>query len=334
MPTYNISSSTDLVLPLEPGVFTVSLDGTVVYSGKIADLSSPTTDVNISPILRNFVSPFFVAGSIGFDTSVRPNSTQIRTFTVNSSNRADTITMYYDYSYRDIVYSGASVLSNPINGHFDYRQMFPFTAVQPTSSGVFTLKVTDPSYGNKQRLPSFYNIANTGKNIGTVNITGIKSTTSTVELFIGNSAARYSKSTCGEYCLYYINASGGWDAFLLESPVTISYTTPRETYSTTAARVTPFIGSSTVPSRDTSTIIHDIEKRYLATTGWLTDSQSSNFCLNLLQTPDCYIHNLSTGVITSCYIESDEIAIKSRRNLNGKLLSYQFTIVESHTRSR
>lgn len=135
----------------------------------------------------------------------------------------------------------------------------------------------------------------------------------------------YNGNYCGDMALYYLNANGGWDSFLIEGAVK-----QKDKYE---------IGEYD-KSFDNTTLDFErtryqnvIATSYELHTGWLTDAESARLAKHLLGSNQVYAHNLKTDRIFPVVITDTEAEYKTHRS-EQKLVSYTINITESQSKIR
>ena len=132
-----------------------------------------------------------------------------------------------------------------------------------------------------------------------------------------NGKSYYTVTACdGEYGMYYLNSTGGMDAFL---------------YQGKCKRTDNYAQYEYYRDYDTGTIdpgrnryVTEITPSWELHTGWLTEDQAANMVLNLFPSTQVYIHDLAEGRIMPVVITDTKAEYKTRRN-NGKQL-IQYTV--------
>lgn len=143
---------------------------------------------------------------------------------------------------------------------------------------------------------------------------------------IVNSAITYECRYCGDIALYYVNAYGGWDAFLIEG---------------VCKKVDNLTEYTLNRSFDNTTIQFE-KKRYMVEinpswelhTGWLTDEESERLARHLISSPTVYMHNLKEDKIIPVNITNTTAEYKTFKNNEKKMIGFTITVQQSQTRIR
>lgn len=129
-----------------------------------------------------------------------------------------------------------------------------------------------------------------------------------------------------DYVLYYLNARGGWDAFVIEGKVIkkdnfTQYTTDR-------------VFNNTTYDFECYRYISEIKTSYELSTGLMNDAESKNFAKNLVGSNKVYLHNVNEGWIRPVIIDDKSVTYQTYENNNGKFSVYKINITESQSKIR
>lgn len=131
---------------------------------------------------------------------------------------------------------------------------------------------------------------------------------------------------CNEYAIYYLNAKGGWDAFLFEGKCIkkdqITQYTTDKTFNNTTIEF------------ENNRYVSEIKTSYELSTGLLSDGQSENFAKNLIGSNKCYLHNLKTGEIKPVVITDNSVTYQTYQNNNKKFAVYKLQVSDSQMKIR
>lgn len=131
---------------------------------------------------------------------------------------------------------------------------------------------------------------------------------------------------CSDYVLYYLNARGGWDAFVPEGKCQkkdglTTYTTDRAFDNTTY-------------EFETNRYVSEIKTSYELITGLLTDVQSERLAKHLIGSNKVYLHNVSEGWIRPVVIDDKAVTYQTYENNGKKLSVYKINVTESQMKIR
>ena len=138
---------------------------------------------------------------------------------------------------------------------------------------------------------------------------------------------QYTRYVCGaEYALYYLDARGGWDAFLIEGNSVRTDKIGRHQYNKT-------YNNQTI-EYEKNTYISEIETSWKLTTGILDDEQGHKLCWNLLSSNRVYLHDLKADKIVPVVITNSQNVYNTYKNSDQQPIQYQIEVVESQTKLR
>ena len=241
--------------------------------------------------------------TLGVSTCCQPQSFSIERSSDGSTwINVSTDTFLPDWSYLATpasIYKGAR-----INDHFHPQMILFYTATGSTTVNLFINR------GNG-------NVNVTSESVTSAGGTVIFPLTSATPPFKSAGIGSYVWATlndCARYALYYRNAFGGWDSFLIEGSVTESTDPTRWTRRIEAAN------NTTPIPRMESNYASEIVRRWSCETGWLTDDESSRMW-HLLESTDVWIHDFAQDRILPVVID-EGYQFKNRRNQGRKLVKY------------
>ena len=140
-------------------------------------------------------------------------------------------------------------------------------------------------------------------------------------------ATFYNNDICGaEYALYYLNARGGWDAFVIEGDSTRTDKVDRHQYNKT-------YNNQTI-EYEKNTYISEISTSWKLNTGLLDDGQAHKLCWHLLSSNRVYLHDLNADKIIPVVITNTQNIYNTYRNNDKQPVQYEINITESQTKLR
>lgn len=127
---------------------------------------------------------------------------------------------------------------------------------------------------------------------------------------------------CARYCLYYVNALGGWDSFLIRGTVKERDAITRTEYERRAPS-SLFVGNVQKRGREvlTLTATRALEMH----TGWLTDDEASRM-YHLTESVSVYVHDLETDIVYAAVMVNSTHEEKSYKKNGNRLVSYQLDV--------
>lgn len=137
----------------------------------------------------------------------------------------------------------------------------------------------------------------------------------------------YTRNVCGaEYALYYLNARGGWDSFLIEGNSQRTDKIKRHQYNKT-------FNNQTI-DYEKNTYISEIETSWKLNTGILDDEQAKKMCWHLLSSNKVYLHDLVNDIIKPVVITNTQNVYNTYKNSNKQPIQYEIDVTESQTKLR
>lgn len=120
-------------------------------------------------------------------------------------------------------------------------------------------------------------------------------------------------NTCAEWVVYYVNAYGGWDSFIIEGNVSERDDLKRYNISTEYNNATE--------QRGKRNYVNELTKVYTLHTGWLTDDESSRMH-HLLNSTNVYLGNLNDGRIIPVVLTGNTTDYKTYKGNGNRLVDY------------
>jgi hypothetical protein len=131
---------------------------------------------------------------------------------------------------------------------------------------------------------------------------------------IGSTTYNVVQNTCNRYALYYINAYGGWDPYLIQGKSTqhddIAHNTRLVEYD-----------NSQEAARGIFEYVNELQRNYTLLTRWMNDAESARVH-HLLESPLVYLHDLETGDMVAVILTGEECPFKNYNNSGHKLVNY------------
>ena len=196
------------------------------------------------------------------------------------------------------------VLSDPIRKGYDRRQYIVYSFYNALTSSGFGMNVYFKQGINSTRVYSSLN----GRTEYTTFLTA-PSGYDTVEI-LGNEYPIID--TCCKYCLYYQNALGGWDSFLIHG-------NDKRTDKITSYKYIKAVDNTT-KAFGTKKYLNVIQPTYKLYTDWMNDDEASRM-YHLLESTEVYLHNLEDGTIIPINLTNSNCEFKTFTN-NGKKKFY------------
>lgn len=141
------------------------------------------------------------------------------------------------------------------------------------------------------------------------------------------------KSTCNNYCFYYINERGGWDTYAIRGKGIqkdkLNNYTYKQNYVNELQRtgVTPFFNFGT------TLYAKDIKETWECSTGWINEDDSKRIT-SLLNSPLVFLHDFENDIVTPVIVTNSFSEHKTHRNQNRKLIQYTINVESSQEKYR
>jgi hypothetical protein len=287
----------------------ISADGEVVYQCKLTSPpGSKEMSMNINHIVKDYLS-----SKINFNRLTRIYQQPMfkRTFELSAftQNGVRTVTRYNDWSYESRQPSDyCESLSSPLSNIVDPRQILFSTIakVGDGEAGECYLDYCDkgmclrPLYAIPSPCVTFaYPLKDVSENVKIDILHDREDAAITYQV----------KKTCADYCLYYLNAYGGYDHLLIKGTVL-------RTDSYARTEITKDVSNATL-SHGKQCITTDITPKWRLNTDYLTDEQWAK-THHLLGSTHVLLHNLATDEIIPVVITSSAAEFKTYRNQGNK----------------
>lgn len=302
------------------GTLTYSLkDGeNIIFTGRSHNVSDTNTyTIPFSSIARDYVDARI---TLDLSKTVQDEVTYSRTITVLGVSPTREYLIYNDYSYEDVEVSVGRpfVLSRPLSNVVDPRQ-YLFCTVANLSGVACSVAI-------KQGIMMLASAAVANCRTFTLPLSkeeylGMKVTTSGVSVNMVYDVLE----TNADYCLYYLNAYGGYDHLLIKGNSLMS-----ESYTRTEVRRNEL---NTTLKHNRDIIATDIVRKWQLHTDYLSDEQWA-LTHHLLGSPHIFLHNLNTGDVVPVVITAHQADWKTYRNQGNRKSNLTIEVEEARTRVR
>ena len=297
--------------------FRITKDGVVIYTGK-ASLRPGAVYANVR---INDICADHLTQSLPTLTDRAWSAADIPTFVVQALvggvwTNYGTVYFYPDWSY-DYGFTGDG-LSFPINGRVDKRMWIfasvlekssPLTANYRKSDGTTSIRsaTISPSPGTGTAAFKVNALANTVR----ITVNGVN---------------HYVVTECAKYALYYVNAYGGWDQFLIEGTTVESDSAERFN------REMEYDNTQLV-NRGRENYLNEVTKSWTFNTGLLNDDEASRMH-HLLGSCLIYLFDIATGDMIPVVMQTNTWDYKTFKNQGRKMFNYTFTVELAQNRIR
>ena len=305
--------------------YTISVDGSIIFNGKTYVMpGEKIASFNITRIARDYLSSKinFSKGTTTYQQTSYKRKFEITPKTADGKTYVE---LYNDWSYEQMAPSeGLDILSKPLSYIVDTRQLL-FVTLAKISEG----EAMSAMIGHCQGLRCYVDAEAYPSPCLTFAIP-LKDIKEDVELEIkeGGSLilARYRvKKTCAQYCLYYLNAYGGYDHLLINGNV-------MRTDTLTRTQMTRDVENTTL-AHGVQTLTTEAQRTWKLHTDCLTDAQWA-LTHHLLGSTHVLLHDLATDEIIPVNIKNNQAAFNTYRNQGNKLSNLTIEVEEAHKRMR
>ena len=290
-------------------LFRLSDSGGVFYRGRAV---TPTGTGNAAVYINRICAPRMVYGVPNFNARTKADICQPRSFTLQRSatgsswTNVATLSFRPDWSYR---VNAATVRNARINDHFHPKMCLFFSVLEYTIG----------------TIQGWYDTGNGHVNTSYSNMTGSKTASYPLTLVglqniksAGIGTLTWATPVpCATHALYYRNALGGWDPFLIEGNVVESLEPQRWT------RKQDYVNTSST-ARGEVNYLNECARRWTLHTGGLTDAESSAMW-HLVQSNDVWLHDFVKDTIVPVVLDDATQQEKTYKNTGRRVVTYTLT---------
>lgn len=305
--------------------FTISVDGQMIYNGRLVKKpgeSALTTYVN--RLVKDYLS-----AKIDFNRRYRTQAQDnyVREFTINPATTAgvSSYKFYCDYGYEEggVADNTLSVISRPMSNVVDPRQILfcTFADLSENTSHLVMVRLRNAERILAESLPN--KVQTFTHQLSQIMVGDI---VDIVDDMAGVVLASYEvRNTCAEYCLYYLNAHGGYDHLLING-------TSKRSDNIKRTEITRVVDNTTL-KHERSDVHTEITRTWRLNTGHLTDAQWAK-THHLLGSTHVFLHNLDSGEIVPVVIKANKADFNTYRNKGRKMSQLSIDVEESTKRER
>lgn len=304
--------------------FRIKIGDDIIYSGKAYKRPGETDNtIRINDICADYLKNVLpTLSQAAFSEMELPITFSIECLSDGSWEEADSVQFINDWSY-DPSYNPATMgMDAPINGHIDARQWIVYTAINASqiaatihSKNGTSFQVYIPIAISDDFNADFNNdFAKSTRSAGSgTAVFDLSAWDDVVGITIGNSNLQVV-TDCAEWALYYVNAYGGWDSFLIEGAAKVVDNLTRHT------REMEYDNSVT-SNRGKQNFLNEIVKSYSLVTGWLADDESERMH-HLLNSPEVFLYNINSGDMLPVVLTNTQTEYKTFKGNGGRLVNY------------
>ena len=134
------------------------------------------------------------------------------------------------------------------------------------------------------------------------------------------------EDTCARYALYYANAYGGWDAFLIRGNTLEADNLTRYTREVV-------YDNRDIRNRGTYNYVNEIAKQFTFHTGWLTGDQGERMH-HLINSTNVYMYDIARQQMIPVTIPTTTCEYKTFKNQGNRLVNYTIQVQVAQNRIR
>ena len=310
-------------------------DNIPIYKGKsIATPDSNDVTFNINKVCSNYLSSSL---SEDINNRIEYINDYAKFFTIKEKNDSvageKPIAQYRFYNnYLYDVEKGGIFISDPIRRRnnsttttvdVDLRQYMVISAYYK-GDGSKEISVIETTAIGGSKIKSIV-IDNTSQMVRFNRDSGLKNVVYYTRNNEDKSFSFNIVNTCYDYCLYYVNAYGGWDSLLIDANVKKVDNIESKYYNRAF--------NNTTTQFEKKKFTNVITPQYTLHTGWFNDDEQSRL-YHLLESTEVYLHNLNTDEILPVNITNNTCEYKTFTNNGRKKFSNTINVEVAQTRIR
>lgn len=309
----------------------------VIYSGKAykrpgeTDITARVNDICADYLVN--VLPYLSQAEF---TSITLPVTFLVQASANGSTWTTKATLQFinDWSY-DYGYNPATMgMSFPINGHIDPRMPIVWTGL---SVSQVTITVRDTTGASYQVIIAVEISDDFNADFNSDFSRSVRSAGSGTAVFyptawdnvdritIGSSTFKVV-TDCAKYALYYVNAHGGWDSFLIEGNTMEADTLKRYTREMV-------YDNRDIQNRGIQNYVNEVTKGFTFHTGWLLHDQGERMH-HLINSTDVYLYDIASQEMIPVTIPMTSCEYRTFKNQGNRLVNYTIQVEVAQNRIR
>lgn len=245
-----------------------------------------------------------------------------------------TLQFINDWSY-DYGYDPATMgMSFPINGRIDSRMPIVWTGLNVSQVTVTVYETNGSSYqviipveiSNDFNADFNSDFSRSVRSAGSGTAVFYPTAWVNVDrIVIGNSTFKVVTS-CARYAIYYVNAYGGWDSFLIEGNSLEADTLKRYTREVV-------YDNRDIQNRGIHNYVNEVTKGFTFHTGWLLHDQGERMH-HLINSTDVYMYDIASQEMIPVTIPTTTCEYKTFKNQGNRLVNYAIQVEVAQNRIR
>lgn len=309
----------------------------VIYQGRAFRKPGETNiRIRINDICADFYKILSAMPQADFNYYTTPVTFVVEALSGGSWTSKGSVQFFNDWSYDDSYVEAEVGMCFPINGHFDIRMPLVFTT---GSSGTISvsIKYKSGSTGSDTLMPGIspYYPNNDDDFARAVRASGAGCSLFYPQYLWGNQVDKvtikgqvvYQAVTeCAKYALYYLNAYGGWDSFLIEGN-----DLEADNYNRFNREME--YDNRYTANRGRGNYVTEVTKGFTFHTGLLTQDQGLRMH-HLIGSTDVFLYDISNGIMLPVTIPMSTCEYKTFKNQGNQLVNYTIQVEVAQNRLR
>lgn len=296
-------------------LFRITTGGTTIYEGKAtARPGESTAKVRINDICADYlVNTLPTMQDLAYTALTLPTFT-IQKKPSSSWSTVTSVQFIPDWSYN--YGTTPSDLSAPINGRVDNRMLILFSG-----SGMSSLSA---SYHRTSGTSTSRSVSVSSGSTGTGAFNA--GAVSGVDRITIKSRVYYPIGSCYRYALYYVNAFGGWDQFLIEG-------NDMEVDEVVRHLREVEYDNNTITNAGKDNYVNEVNKSWIFHSGLLTDDEASRMH-HLLDSNCVYLCHIPSRYMYPVIVETNTCQYKTFKNQGRRMVEYTIQVGLAQNRLR
>lgn len=308
----------------------------VIYTGKAYKKPGETNiTVKVNDICADYIVNVLPTLSQAEFTMLNlPLQFDVQKYASSAWTTVASPTFLNDWSY-DYGYNPATMgMARPINGRVDARMPIVWTGFNVSevtariyyhggSSSLVIIPVEISDDFNDDFNDDF---SHSVRSAGSGTAVFFPSEWEDVEKIVINNVTYYVVDSCSRYALYYLNAYGGWDCFLIEGNTLEADSLTRHTMEVE-------YDNRSIENRGIRNYVNEITKGFTFHSGWLLSDQGERMH-HLINSTDVYLYDMVLQQMIPVTIPSTTCEYKNYKNNGNRLVDYTIQVEVAQNRIR
>lgn len=307
----------------------------IIYSGKAFKRPGETNiSIRINDICADWIAHSRLVVEQAEFSRVTSPTFVVQALSGSTWSPIDSIQFSNDWSY-DYAYNPATMgMSFPISNRIDSRMPIVWTGYNVSQVNA-TIYLTDGTsfqvmipvaISNDFNADFNSDFSRSVRSAGSGTAVFLLNAWNNVDrILIGNTTYRVV-TECAKYALYYVNAYGGWDSFLIEGNNLEEDTITRYT------REVDY-DNRDIQNRGIQNYVNEINKGFTLHTGWLLHDQGK-MMHHLINSTDVYLYDIANEEMIPVIIPTTSCEYKTYKNQGNRLVNYTIQVQVAQNRIR